>query len=72
MFQYAYIKVLSLKNKTDFKLDISWFEQYKLHKYSLEYFNIKKSYATKNEIHFYENLNSNNKYLNFWLIKIKW
>ncbi len=72
MFQYTFIKALSLKNSVDFKLDISWFEQYKLHKYCLEFFNIEKKYCSKNEIPFYENINSNNKYINFALIKFKW
>lgn len=72
MFQYAYVKALSLKNKKNFKLDILWFEQYKLHKYCLEFFDIEKRYASKYEIPFYENFYSKNKYLNFFLIKIKW
>lgn len=72
MFQYAYIKALSLKNKQGFKLDILWFEQYKLHKYCLEFFNIEKNYTKKNEIPFYENINSNNRYLNLLFIKIRW
>lgn len=72
MFQYAYIKALSLKNKQKFTLDISEFEQYTLHKYCLEVFAIDKNYCSKDEIPFYENIHSNNKYWNFVLIKIRW
>lgn len=72
MFQYAYIKGLSLKNKTDFKLDITEYKTYKLHKYSLKCFNLENKYSKKNEIPFYENVFSNNKYINFLLNKIKW
>lgn len=71
MFQYAFIKALSLRNKTDFKIDIHWFEKYKLHKYCLEFFNIEKNYSLKNEIPFYEMFNSDNKYIIIfrWIFK---
>lgn len=50
MFQYALGRSLSLKNKEDFKLDITGFEEYKLHSYSLGHFNINEHFATDNEI----------------------
>jgi len=56
MFQYAYVKALSLRNKEKFTLDISEFEHYKLHKYGLEVFAIDKSYAAQNKVPFYENI----------------
>lgn len=71
MFQYAYIKALSLKNNTDFKLDISEYKRY-FRPYELEIFNIEKNYSKENEIPFYNNLYSSNKYINFVFLKIKW
>jgi hypothetical protein len=62
MFQYAFAKALSLRNKVDFKLDISEFKIY-FRKYELEIFNIEKKYALKNEIPFYERYKSKNKYI---------
>ena len=47
MFQYALGRVLSLKNNTELKLDISAFETYKLHQYSLEKLSIIKKYSQK-------------------------
>lgn len=71
MFQYAFIKALSLRNKKDFSLDISEYKTY-FRPYELEIFNIEKKYANKNELPFYESLNSNNKYIDFIFNKIKW
>lgn len=70
MFQYAVGRTLSLKNNTELKLDISAFETYTLHEYSLEKLNIVKNYATKKDIPWYEN-SSSNKYVDFTLQKIK-
>ena len=64
MFQYAFIKALSLRNKVDFKLDIFGYETY-FRPYELEIFNIEKKYAGKNEIPFYERMRFKNKYLNW-------
>lgn len=50
MFQYSLGRHLSQKNKTELKIDITGFESYKLHKYSLDAFNIKKIIASKNEV----------------------
>jgi hypothetical protein len=62
MFQYAFIKALSLRNKVDFKLDILEYKTY-FRPYELEIFNIEKKYANKNEIPFYERKTmTNNKY----------
>ena len=46
LFQYAFARSLSARLGTDFKLDINSFSTfYKLHKYSLQYFNIKENLA---------------------------
>lgn len=50
MFQYALGRNLSQKNNVELKIDITGFESYKLHKYSLDAFNIKKILAPKSEI----------------------
>ena len=50
MFQYAFGRRLAHINQTKLKLDISGFETYKLHAYSLEHFNIKETFATPKEI----------------------
>jgi len=54
MFQYALGRSLSLKNKEDFKLDITGFEEYKLHSYSLGHFNINEHFATDSEIRLFK------------------
>ena len=64
MFQYAFIKALSLRNKVDFKLDISEYKTY-FRPYELEVFNIEKKYAKLAEIPFYERYNFDNKYLSY-------
>jgi hypothetical protein len=50
MFQYATARRLAEKHSTILKLDISGFEQYKLHRYSLHCFHIWEYLATYNEI----------------------
>lgn len=50
MFQYALGRHLSEKNNVEFKIDISGFESYKLHRYSLNTFNTKNNIASKYEI----------------------
>lgn len=65
MFQYAFIKALSLRNNLDFKLDLSPYEYYKRWPYELEIFNIEKKYADKSEIPFYERYYYKNKYLEY-------
>ena len=55
MFQYAVGRTLSLKNNTELKLDISAFDSYRLHEYSLEKLSIAKNYATKKDLPWYEN-----------------
>ena len=70
MFQYAVGRTVSLKNNTELKLDISAFETYTLHEYSLEKLNIVKNYATKKDLPWYEN-SSSNKYVDFVFQKIK-
>ena len=70
MFQYAVGRTLSLKNNTELKLDISAFDSYRLHEYSLEKLSIAKNYATKKDLAWYENT-SPNKYIDFIFQKIK-
>ena len=41
MFQYAFIKALSLRNKVDFRLDISEYKTY-FRPYELEIFSLEK------------------------------
>ncbi len=50
MFQYALGRALSIKNNVEFKMDLSGFESYKLHDYSLKHFNITENIATFKEI----------------------
>ncbi len=61
MFQYAIARVLSIKNNTDLKLDITDFEHYPLHKYSLGHFKIVENFATEGEVN-----SIKNKYPSFW------
>jgi hypothetical protein len=70
MFQYAVGKVLSLKNNTELKLDISAFDTYRLHEYSLEKLSIQRNYIAKKDLPWYEN-SSSNKYIDFIFQKIK-
>lgn len=70
MFQYSFIKALSLRNKIDFKIDVSKYKTY-FRAYELELFNIEKVYAERKDIPWYENLYSKNKYINFFLWKIR-
>lgn len=50
LFQYALGKHLALLNHTDLKLDITGFDEYKLHAYSLGHFNITENFATREEM----------------------
>lgn len=50
LFQYALGKHLALLNHTDLKLDITGFDEYKLHAYSLGHFNITENFATREEV----------------------
>lgn len=50
MFQYAAARNLAERLGCDFKLDISAFEQYKLHKYCLDKFNIVNKFADSEEV----------------------
>lgn len=64
MFQYAFIRALSLRNKVNFKLDISEYKTY-FRPYELEIFNIQKNYTKENQIPFYERKKFKNRYLNY-------
>jgi hypothetical protein len=46
LFQYAAAKSLARRNDTEVVLDIGCFETYKLHKFSLQHFNVRKTFAS--------------------------
>lgn len=50
LFQYAAGRRLSILHKTTLKLDVSHFDYYKLHAYSLKQFRIEEVLATSEEI----------------------
>lgn len=52
-FQYAVGRSLSVANKCELKLDATGFKEYKLHKYSLNNFNIKEVFATDDELKYF-------------------
>jgi len=55
MFQYAAARRLSILHDTPLKLDITAFDQYHLHSYSLQHFCIREVFAAQEEIkHFTE------------------
>jgi len=60
LFQYAAGKHLAHINHTELKLDITGFEEYKLHAYSLNHFNIKEDLATKEEVMQFKKYQSRN------------
>lgn len=71
MFQYAYVKALSLRMQTDFLLDLHEYDHY-FRPYELEVFDIDKNYAKLSNIPRYERLHSSNKYINFLYFKLQW
>jgi hypothetical protein len=52
LFQYAMARRISYIRKIPLKLDISWFENYKLRSYDLKHFNIVEEIATNDEINY--------------------
>lgn len=67
MFQYALGKALAEKNKAEFKLDISGFENpYPFWKYTLNHWNIIENPATKSEIMRFKKYNWKKGRLWFW------
>ena len=50
LFQYAVARRLAEIHQTELKIDISGFETYKLHKYSLWAFNIQENFASQEEV----------------------
>ncbi len=50
MFQYAFGRMLALRNNTELKLDISLFDNYEYHSYSLGHLNIDEHIATKEDL----------------------
>ena len=69
MFQYALGRHLAIKNKTELKLDISFFENYDWHDYSLAPFNIIEKFASKKEVRKYTIKNKLQK-LSYYIRKI--
>lgn len=57
MFQYSVGRHLAIKNKTVLKLDVSFFETYEWHEYSLAPFCLEASIATEQELRGYKNTN---------------
>jgi len=55
LFQYATARRLSIQHNVPLKLDKSGFQNYKLHNYSLNHFNILEDFATTKEIANYQN-----------------
>lgn len=51
LFQYAMGRNLAYKKNTKLKLDISAFQTYKLHNYSLQHFNIFEDFVRNNELY---------------------
>jgi hypothetical protein len=49
-FQYAAGRHLAEIHRTEFKIDISEYEHYKLHSFSLNHFNILEKYASSEEM----------------------
>ena len=49
-FQYAAGRHLAEIHRTEFKIDISEYENYKLHAFSLNHFNIIENYASSEEM----------------------
>ena len=50
IFQYAMARILAIQNQTSFKIDLSFFETYEWHEYSLDPLNIKKNIATRVDV----------------------
>ena len=50
MFQYAFGRMLALRNNVPLKLDITMFKTYEFHLYTMDHLNIKGEYATQEEI----------------------
>lgn len=50
MFQYAFGRSIAVRNKVELKLDILGMQSYQYHLYTMDHLNIKKNYATQNEV----------------------
>jgi hypothetical protein len=50
MFQYAFGRMLALRNNTELKLDVTMFKTYEFHLYTMDSLNITAPEATKEEI----------------------
>lgn len=70
MFQYAFVKSLSLRNQHEFLFDISEYQTY-FRPFELEIFSIDKQYAEEKDLPWYMWLRSTNRYLNYIFVKIQ-
>jgi len=57
MFQYAFGKYLSIENNCELKLDISGFEKYEWHRFSLSSLSISENFSNKEECDFLKGAN---------------
>ena len=57
MFQYAFGKYLSIENNCELKLDISGFDNYEWHRYSLSSLSIDEKFSNKDECDFFKGVN---------------
>jgi hypothetical protein len=55
LFQYALARRIAHMHNVPLKLDLYGFESYKLHKYSLQHFNIREDFASPDEIARFKN-----------------
>lgn len=70
MFQYAYVRALSLRNRVQFKLDITYFIDNSGHRqYGLNRFNIRENIATPEEIYIIKNGIKPNRIHNYFFRK---
>lgn len=71
LFQYAAARSLAVRHRVNLKLDITPFDAYKLHKYSLSNFNIQEELATCEEIERIKSGVGINKWLSFmWYFRV--
>lgn len=68
--QYAMGRHIAMKNNTNLLIDISSFDTYTLHKYSLNHFRIQENFTSKSDTPWYE-IRSKNQYFDFILNKMK-
>ena len=70
LFQYAAARRVAHINNASLKLDVSGFESYKLHAYSLKHFNIREEFASPEEIARFNGSGLTN-HLSLWVQKLR-